>query len=139
MALTLTITEPADLRAINDIIHDCWFDTNVVELDRHASVLLVPFERGAWEKATMLGYSWLGKKHHVPTVVCYLRIEHVEEHVLEDTQGIGRYDFNVLEYEPREHRIYIKTNIPMRFEVTVKAFTVTVEQTDQMVDEESAY
>lgn len=129
MGLFLKIDTPDYIEAINDLIHDGWFDTSAILFDTASSVLKVPFESELWRKGELLRkrlYSWprLGfAKVKVPGV---LRIEHVWDYILEESEHIGRYDFNQIVYIPAISLIKVETNIPLRFEIKVRILSISV-------------
>lgn len=125
MGLLLRIDSPEFIDAANDIIHDCWFNTGDVSFGSTASRLVVPFERGSARRADRLqqGQAPGGGSCNQ----CLLCFDYVRAYLLEDAQKIGRYDFNRLQFDPAKKLITVLTNIPMRFEIHVAAFEVTIE------------
>jgi hypothetical protein len=125
MGLLLKIDTPEYIEAINDLIHDGWFDTNSVALDRLSAILEVPFERERKRRKFRCPSSLTSAAGS--NTLCILRFERVRDYILEESEHIGRYDFNRITYDPTAGRIKVETNIPLRFEVEVEALAISVE------------
>jgi hypothetical protein len=133
MAKFLKITDPHDLDAVHDIIHDCYFDVGDIALDSSASVLSFRFRR----LVTRGRHGWkdfFSTSRMSPAIECFLRIFHVKSYRINDTQKVGTYDFNVLKYDPREKCIVVLTGIPIDIRVCVEQFEVSVEVTDNVLE-----
>ncbi len=125
MGPLLHIDSPQFIEAINDIIHDCWFNTEDITFDASASRLDVPFE---WQHPeTDARYAFRKTGVTTPPVRSFLRIDHVLKYLLQESENIGRYDFDRLRYDSVRGQITVLTNIPLRFEIHVAAFEVTIE------------
>jgi hypothetical protein len=134
MAKRVSITEPSQIPAALDLIHDCWFETEDVELDHGTGEMVIPFQYPLREQARSTGGMWPFKKQVTPIVRASLRIHGVDDYHLEDSSGVGRYDFNDLEYDAASRRLRITTGIPMGFEIKVRSFGLTVDVLDEIVD-----
>jgi len=75
----------------------------------------------------------------VPVVQCILCIEHVNEFTIHDTERVGTYQINKLRYDPQDKHIQVITTIPLEFVVGVTAFSITVEQTDEVIGERTIH
>lgn len=110
-------TERGQLNMVNDRIHDRWFDVSGVKFDESRGVLRVPFDESR------------SPTKHGPGVrlaTRCLEIGNVERYTLKESEGVGRYDFNVLRYAPESRTITVTTGIPLTFEVLVRSLDVRV-------------
>ena len=100
--------DPGGLDAVAPYIHDCWFDLSEMERSADGTVLTIPYAR--------------------PPERWWLRFDSVRDVHVTDTEQIGRYDFNVLAYDPATSRIRVLTGVPLGLEVEVDSVHVTVER-----------
>jgi hypothetical protein len=109
-------TSVDQLKRINELIHDRWFDVEDVTFDAHNRVLAVRFRDRPDEEllAPKSGSAY------------ELRMHHVEKYQVEDSQQIGRYDFNVIRYDAAERKITVVTGIPCTFWAVVRKLEVRV-------------
>lgn len=113
--LIIQATSPDALEVVTDFIHDFWFD--VEEISFVDGVVRVPFNRSS------LGSSRSGQD----LTPAELLVRHVTDFKLEDTQDIGRYDFNRIRCDENARRLTMDTGIPMRFEMLIAELDVSVE------------
>lgn len=111
---TITATEPSALDVVTDVIHDAWFDVDEVTFED--GQVRVPF--------TVRRAIFRSAEPDAPR--SSLLIRHVTALDLEDTQGIGRYDFNRLRFDENAGRLSIDSGIPLRFEMLVEDLEVSV-------------
>lgn len=109
-------TELKNLDAINKAVHDRWFKVDDVKLDASRNTLSVPF--GDSRSAT--------RKPGGATISHYLEIGYVERYTLEETEGVGSYDFNEIRFVQPTQTVTITTGIPLTFEIVVKKLDVRV-------------
>ena len=126
---SISIKDPDQIPIIRDVIHDAWFDVSNIEFDANTSVLSIEFERELKEQATVVEKNWRMEKLEVPLVQCFLNIFQVESYEIDDTERVGSYDFNTLEYNPDRRSITILTGTPIGIEIKVKEFEVSVVET----------
>lgn len=125
MGMILQVDSPDFIDAVNDIIHDCWFDVDDVSFDASASRLSIPFDYelpGAVAKKLLRQGYTVGRRRS--GLLC---VNSALSYVLHDTQRIGRYDFNRIQYEPAQGVVRIETNIPLILVIHVGTLEVTVE------------
>ncbi len=143
MGMVLTVDSPEFLDVVNYLIHDCFFDIDHISFDATEGVLSVPFSfeltakvprqdshtaPGTLRKAVA---RWLRlppstPRTHVQSLPAMLRIEQVRDYSLIDTEGVGRYDFNKLSYDPSSGVIRVLTGIPLHFTVQVRSLAIGV-------------
>jgi hypothetical protein len=131
----VTINDPAQIPTVLDYIHDCWFDVEEIVFQRDTSVFSIRFKREMSDMSRIVEKGLLSKKLCVPLVECFLKIHHASNYRVNDTEHVGLYDFNELEYDPNLRRINITTGVPIEIRVGVERFEVSVEITDKVVDE----
>jgi hypothetical protein len=120
-ALRLEVRAPEYLPYVRSLIHDCWFAVTSITEDHDRHRLTIPFDRPSdqWQASgwPLPAPSW---------VACAMVIHGVTSHVAEDTQGIGRYDFDEVRYAGDSGVLHLETCIPMAFRVTVTHLHVEV-------------
>ena len=57
-----------------------------------------------------------------------LSIRNVKSYSIHDTEKVGLYDFNILEFDPSTHRISVRTNIPIGISVAVRDLDIWIEE-----------
>lgn len=105
MQQVLRVTDPKSLTVITDVIHDRWFDVDDVMFDEGNNCLRIPF-RPDW----------------------VLEISNVESYELEETEGVGRYDFNEFTYSESDSALIISTGVPLVFRVAVGGLDVSLSE-----------
>ena len=103
MLQVLRVTNPANLTLIADVIHDRWFDVDEVVFD--GACVRVPFKP-----------DWV------------LEISDVESCQLEESEGVGIYDFNKLVYSEPDGSLTVTTGIPLVFRLTVSGLDVSLSE-----------
>ena len=130
MATSLSITNPKDLHAVHDLIHDCYFDIEGIAFDRSSSVLSFQFRRlvgkGEFWWRDITSTSKMG-----PAIEGFLRVHHVDNYSVHDTQRLGTNSFNVLTYDPSARCVLVQGNVPMDIRIFVHDFEVSVEVADK--------
>jgi hypothetical protein len=114
--------QPSELRQINYLIHDYWF--NVEE---------ILFDRPAHDGASSTGLAGVFRGVEAPYYQYFLKIYHVRAWHVEDRQHVELYDFNEVVYEPDAKLVKITTGIPIHLAAEVKELDIRVEQTGRMV------
>jgi hypothetical protein len=130
MATNLSITNPKDLHAVHDLIHDCYFDIDGIAFDRSSSVLSFLFRRFV-AKGEFWGRDITSKSKMGPAIEGFLRVHHVDSYSVHDTQRLGTNSFNVLTYDPSARCVLVQGNVPMDIRIFVHDFEVSVEVADK--------
>lgn len=131
MALEVRVTDPAEVDHIHSLIHDNFFEPENVVFDSDSRTLVFPFERDAMEEVN-LGCLWVfTRRPKIPVKVCLLKVHNVRDYTIRDTERIGKYDFNVIEYNAKEKVVEIMTNFPIGISIKVEAFEISVECWDK--------
>jgi hypothetical protein len=138
MSYELRVRHAQNLRDINRVVHDYWFWTDNVLYDEDTRTLEIRFGRASWQEdqAALGRHSLKLFRWKYPELKEWvLRIANVRSYELTESEGIGRYPFNVLEYSEEDDRLSVRTGIPLRFEVSVDALDIYVRETDRVHDE----
>jgi len=128
------IDRPDKIDEISDLIHDCLFDLDDVKFDAEQSCLRIKFRRPDPNKAKVGGGFWILKNVELPVVQCFLNIHQVEDFSISDPVRIGTYMLTDLEYNGGDRTLSIISAQPLEIQVTVKAFEISVEETDEIVE-----
>lgn len=101
-------TDPAQLSDVIDIIHDEWFEVSDIRYDREERRVRIPFTRDRESER------WI------------LEVADVDSLLIEESEGIGKYDFNKLSYASDTGRLTVETGIPLNVQMTVSRLDVSV-------------
>jgi hypothetical protein len=121
MRLLTECAAPECLDALTGLIHDCTFSVDDVVFDKARGSVRVPFKRAGGVVASW--FSFL-KRGRAPGFL--LEIGLAESVLCEDTQGIGSYGINRLEYHRDSGVLKICTTVPTAFDVHVGALDIKV-------------
>lgn len=102
------------LDAITRQLHDHWFEVAEVESDPTAGTVTIPFLARNQPRP---GPAWVDR------VLCIGSVRRLR---LEDSEHIGKYDFNELRYAPETGVLRVTTGVPLTLEVTVGTLDVAV-------------
>lgn len=98
---------------INSLIHDLWFP--VTRIRRDGTDLLVPFASQSVNRAAQATFD------------ATLRLRNVRSWQVFDTEQIEIYDFGNMTFDEPSGRLTIEGNIPLRIEIEVDRFGVSIE------------
>jgi len=117
------------------MIHDHWFNVEDVSHDAAGGTLSVTFTRPSETAEKTSRRILFFRRVCVPITEWSLEIGNVETYTLKETEGIGRYDFNELQFSEAERTLTVKTGVPLVFQIRVSALDVTVRETGTVVAE----
>ena len=129
MAVSLSINNPKDLPAVHNLIHDCYFDIDGIAFNRSSSVLSFQFRRTV-AKGEFWWSDITSTSKMRPVIEGFLRVHHVDNYSVHDTQRLGTNSFNVLTYDPSARCVLVQGNVPMDIRIFVHDFEVSVEVAD---------
>jgi len=124
--------QPSELRQINYLIHDYWFNVEEILFDPQLGVVTIPFERPAHDGASSVGWAGVFRRVEVPYYQYFLKIHHVRAWYVDDRQRVELYDFNEVVYEPDAKLVKITTGIPIHLAAEVNELDISVGQTDRI-------
>lgn len=115
------VPNPRELDVITRQIHDLWFEISEVHFDDASGTLTIPFLARNQPRATA-GFEdrWL----------C---IRGVRSLRLEETEGVGRYDFNEFRFSPATGILQLATGIPLEFDVSVMGLEISLRSSEESV------
>lgn len=128
------INWPDKIDKISDFIHDCVFDLDDVKFDEEQSCLRIKFRRPDPDRVKVGTGFWILKNVELPIVQRFLNIHQVEDFSIIDPVRIGTYMLIDLEYNGSNRTLSIICAQPLEIKVTVRAFEVSVEETDEIVE-----
>jgi hypothetical protein len=123
MTHIIGIKNPSEIIKIIDAIHDCWFDINEIQFDKDKAILSIPYKVDIKDdrlKAT--------KK---PNASYLLQIKNVKNYFLHDTEKIGCYDFNKIEYDKDKKFIHITTGVPLKLTIYIFDFEIIIKTLEE--------
>lgn len=106
------------LSVIADLIHDRWFDIAGVVLDEATRTLRIPFDPIARALASSAQLA--------PERSQVLEIRRARALQVDDTERVGRYDFDALEWNRETHTVTVRTGVPVTIRVEVDELDVAV-------------
>lgn len=112
---TFTATSEPELEALIPLVHDMYFPIASVVFDRERGVVEIPFSRTGRETKPRTG--------ELPST---LSIGDVFELYVEDTEGVGFYNFNELLYDAKAGVLTVVTGIPLTLRCKVSSCNVRV-------------
>ncbi|HWO87590.1 MAG TPA: hypothetical protein VNL98_00410 [Gemmatimonadales bacterium] len=116
-------TSPAMLGAINDLIHDRWFEIDGTVFDESARTVRIPFDpiaRSAASGAVL-----------TPETIQILEVRRARVLNVHDSERVSRYDFDRIEWDGNANAVLVRTGVPV-------SIRVEVDEVDVMVLEPSA-
>jgi len=129
------VTNPRDLKTVTRRIHDHWFDVADVSNDSARRVLRVKFRRPSETGERTIRRVLFFRRVRVPVTEWWLEIRKVESHTIRETERIGRYDFNELQFSEPDRILSVKTGVPLVFQVVVSELDIAVGDTGKVVEE----
>lgn len=135
MTIIAKFNDPKNLSQLNDFVHDCWFEIEDIELDQSTRTASIRFLKEDLNETRIIKKCLFLRKGVVPVIEYLLVIHDVVDYSLHDTEGIGRYDFNKVTYDPHHQRLAIITAIPLDLEFTVSEFRITIKTSGRVVSE----
>ena len=108
--MDITITSPRHLQDLINLVHDLWFDVDQIEFDREQKILSFQIQiKGGGE-------------------ICRrLRIRHVLDVKVNDTEKVGQYDINEVRFDAATKTITITGGVPIEIKVFVDAFELQID------------
>jgi len=127
---SITVDSPGRLSDIVDLIHDCWFSLDETTFSKDTGIVEIPFARSMDKNRKVVSRLALLKVVEVPVVRAILRIHHVREFAIQETENIRRYDFNTIIFDPERKELRILTGIPVDLRAQINEFRIDLEVTE---------
>ena len=113
MTMNIVVFDRYDKNRIADMVHDRFFDVENIRWDKDRQYLEIAYF----------------KDDNCKTVEGKISFRHVVDIKLIDTEKIGYYDLNFINWDEEENKIELVTNIPLTFEITATKFEMTITMT----------
>ncbi|MBL1212825.1 MAG: hypothetical protein HND52_05635 [Ignavibacteriae bacterium] len=131
--MRIEIQNSKSINLINDVIHDQWFNIHDIKLDDLNEIITIKFNYEDRINSRIIYKFLILKKVKIPIRKYYLKINNVKLVELDDTEKVELYDFNAINFQEEESRIKITTGIPLRFELVVDKFKISIEDSDDSI------
>lgn len=115
-----SVETPEQLHRITEAVHDCWFELEAVRMIDN-DTLEIPFR-------CTDGHFFSSARAASESAATILRIHGVESFEVRDTEKVGSYDCNEVQFDPNRGQVTITTGIPLDFRVQVSRLRMTVTQ-----------
>lgn len=132
--MTMTIREPDRLVLAIDRIHDRWFDVDAITYDAGARVLKIPF----WNRPTSRPptSSVTGQPESPDSL---LMVHGADKPTIEDSEHVGTYSFDRVDYSNREIVITAEPNLRISCGVRSLLIEFGPDAIDQLVAKLASY
>jgi hypothetical protein len=121
------VTDPAQLPALIERVHDFWLDADAIQFNSQDSVVTIRYLK------EIKPSSLFGSRARFPAEECFLRIHDATSLSVQDTKKIRFYDINTVTYDSASRCVQITTGVPITIRVLVNALDITIEETRNVV------
>jgi hypothetical protein len=128
----IVIHDFLDINQIVTEIHDQWFDINEIKFLNE--MLSIKFNKEQFQNHKVVQNFIFWKKIKIPIVEYFLKIYNVKKIDIVDNEKVQLYDFNTMNYLKEENKITIETGIPLKFEIIISDFKLSIEKTNNILD-----
>lgn len=125
MAYEKRVRDARELDGIINVVHDYWFDVDDVSFDESRRRLVIKFQRPTVASRDTPPRLLARSR---PLSDWVLEIEEVDGCHLEESEGVGKYDFNEILYSGADRSLTITTGIPLAFRMDVESLDITVRE-----------
>jgi hypothetical protein len=122
-----------EISQIENIVHDQSFDIEEIHLKK--DILSIKFKKEYNDKKRLKHNLFFYKKVIIPYEKCFLNIYNVKDYKIIDSEKIGIYDFNSINYIENMGKIIINTTIPIFFEINVSKLEIEIVKTGIIIEE----
>lgn len=125
---SLKITSLEQINDLNDLIHDEWFDVEQFHYDSENKKVILPYRRkfhDGPEKIIRSRLIYTLKEKDV--ISSQIQIHNVTKFEIEDQAQLGRYTFNVAEYDPPKSKIVFHCEPNLKIQIDVSELHVESE------------
>lgn len=117
----LQVTTLEDIKALNNLIHDEWFDLDSVQFSPDQGQVTLPYRRKFHGNPARTVRNWLIYKiKEVDLIQAQLRVFNVLDFSIDDQENLNTYSFNLAEYDPDTStlNIYCTPGLKLRMEIS---------------------
>ena len=118
---TLEVKSTDQINDLNHLIHDEWFDIDHIQIDSKNNIVTLPYRRKFHEGPKKTIRNWIIYTLKETDVIrSELRIHNVKHCNIGGDTKIGRYTFNIAEYDEINSRVLIhcEPNLKIKVDVT---------------------
>lgn len=126
-----TINSIHEINQIENMLHDQSFDIEDIVFKN--SILSIKFKKKCVNKKILKQFFFY-KKIIIPYEKCFLNIYNVKDYKVIDSEKIGVYDFNSIDYLESKGKIIINTTIPIFFEIIVSKLEIEIVNTGIIIE-----
>jgi len=127
---SINIVDPCELDKIVDIIHDYHFDIDAIENDNDTFKIKIAVD----SVPTIVRKKFFVLKQFETKVrECVLCIYGVKSYDIEDTEKIGMYPFNEINFNSDDCTVSILCSIPIKITINVAYFKMSLDITDKII------
>lgn len=135
MIIKFQATAAEQLKTVNQLIHDFWFNVGDIHHDTEARTLAVRFAKPSAHKAETVGRVLFLRRVRVPVTEWCLEIRNVDHYTIEESENVKRYDFNRVNFREKDRLVVIETGVPLKFLINVSDIDIVVYDTEKVIDE----
>ena len=125
---TLEVKSSDQINDLNHLIHDEWFDIDHIQIDTKNKKVVLPYRRKFHEgqKKTIRNLIFYTLKE-TDVIRSELRIHNVNDCKVKDDAKIGRYTFNIAEYDAIKSIVLIHCEPNLRIKIDVSELQIESE------------
>ena len=124
----LVVESPGQINDLNDLIHDEWFDVDHIKFDQKNKKVILPYRRKFHSGPAKTIRNWLIYTIKEKDVIrSELRIHNVIDFKMSDPEQLGRYTFNIAEYDPADSLLVIHGEPSIKINVAVSSLLIVSE------------
>ena len=120
---SVVVHSQAGMSALLDAIHDCWFEADRIIWDPQSGSVTIPFERKFYHLGSVRKW-WQLARRTEETRQWELVVRNVSSCDVSDTEKVGRYDFNTIDYDASTGHLEFKTGVPIGIVLQVSALCI---------------
>ena len=121
------------------LIHDQEFDVGKIKFNKQSKLLIIEFKNRWWDKAKIITNFLFFKKKAIPISNAVLLIYNVTRYEVKDSERIGIYEFNTVNYAQNSKEINIIAEPNLSMKIFVDSFLIELEVDKAVIDNETHY
>jgi len=125
---TLEVKSSDQINDLNHLIHDEWFDIDHIQIDTKNKKVVLPYRRKFHEGPKKTIRNWIFYTLKETDVIrSELRIHNVNACNINDDAQIGRYTFNIVEYDEYNSQVLIHSEPNLKIKIDVSELQIESE------------
>jgi hypothetical protein len=120
--ITPRASDPSELPALADHLHDRYFDIEELTVDRETKQLRLPL----YDRRPNVG--WLGQLvgRQPPSPAAELQVDRVVAYAVHDRAGVRWFDIDGLYADASTDKLILRSNLPLELVITVDGVEVSI-------------